>query len=354
MLVAASALPAEAGGPQEPKGPLVIGHRGAAGLAPENTLAGFSRALELGADGIEMDVHLARDGEAVVHHHPRLRPETTRAANGRWLQAPGAPIRTLRLGELKVFDVGRLKPGTAYARRFPAQVPADGASIPTLGEVLDLARRAGDQRVQFWIEIKTSPLAPALTAAPSAVADAVIRAVRQAGVARRTVLLSFDWRALVYAGKAAPEIATDYLSARFDNFDTVRAGQPGPSPWLAGFDVDDFGGSVRRAIHAAGGQYWGPHHGAVTRQALDEAHALGLQVVPWTVNEADDMRRLLALGVDGVTTDRPDVLLEILGRRRASPISAAPTRTGPWRRRRAAPRRRPTRRRAGKSTFVPA
>lgn len=318
VAVLAAAVPAVAGGPQEPRepnGPLVIGHRGAAGLAPENTLAAFSRALELGADGIEMDVHLTDDGATVVHHDPRLRPETTRRADGRWLEAPGAPLRTLRLQELKVFDVGRLRPGTAYARRFPAQVPADGASIPTLGEVLELVIRAGDTRTWLWIEIKTSPLEPDLTAAPSAISDAVIRAVRRAGVASRTVLLSFDWRALVHAQNVAPEIATDYLSARFDKFDTVQAGQPGSSPWLAGFDVDDFGGSVPRTIHAAGGRTWGPHHGAVTRQTVNEAHALGLQVVPWTVNEADDMRRLLALGVDGITTDRPDRLLEILGRR---------------------------------------
>ena len=79
--------------------------------------------------------------------------------------------------------------------------------------------------------------------------------------------------------------------------------------------MDDFGGSAPRAIDAAGGRYWGPHHGAVTRQTFDAAHALGLRVVPWTVNEAADMRRLMALGVDGITTDRPDRLLEILGRR---------------------------------------
>jgi glycerophosphoryl diester phosphodiesterase len=308
----AAAAPALAGGSQEPH---VVGHRGAAGLAPENTLAGFARALELGADGIEMDVHLTHDGVAVVHHDPRLRPETTRGADGRWLHAPGAPLRTLRLEQLKVFDVGRLKPDTAYARRFPEQVPADGARIPTLREVLDLVRRAGTPRTRLWIEIKTSPLTPALTAAPGAIADAVIVLARQAGVAHRTVLLSFDWRALVHAQKVAPEIATDYLTAQFEKFDTLRAGQPGASPWLAGFDVDDFGGSAPRAIHAAGGRYWGPHHGAVTRQTLDEAHALGLRVVPWTVNEAADMRRLMALGVDGITTDRPDRLLEILGRR---------------------------------------
>ena len=255
MLAAAPAAPAVAAGPQ---GPLVIGHRGAAGLAPENTLAGFSRALELGADGIEMDVHLTADGAVVVHHDARLRPEAKRGADGRWLEAPGAPLRSLRLQELKVFDVGRLRPGAAYARRFPAQVPVEGASIPTLGEVLDLVKRAGNRRTWLWIEIKTSPLEPALTAAPNAIADAVIGAVRQAGVASRTVLLSFDWRALVHAQKAAPEIATDYLSARFDKFDTVQAGQPGPSPWLAGLDVDDFGGSIPRAIHAAGGRTWGP------------------------------------------------------------------------------------------------
>jgi glycerophosphoryl diester phosphodiesterase len=294
--------------------PLVIGHRGAAGLAPENTLAAFSKALELGVDAIEMDVLLTADGRLAVHHDPRLKPETTRGPDGGWLAEKGGAIITLGLEELKTYDVGRLKPNTRYGRRYPDQQPADGAVIPTLEEVLALVAKEGDGRVQLYIEIKGSPLKPELTAAPEVVTDAVVRMVRDAGVAGRTVLLSFDWRALVHARKIAPGIRTSFLSAKFARFDTVRAGQPGPSPWLGGFDVDDFDGSLPRTVHAAGGHVWSPHYRQVTAAGIAEAHGLGLGVVVWTVDDAADMRRLMDMGVDGITTNRPDILMKVLGR----------------------------------------
>ena len=292
--------------------PLVIGHRGAAGLAPENTIAAFGRALSLGVDAIEMDVLLTADDVPVVHHDPRLKPETTRTGDGRWLFDRGPAIRTLPLSEVKKYDVGRLKPGTRYARRYPDQQPADGETIPTLGEVFALAGRMGKRTVQFWIEIKTSPESPDLTAPPEAVADAVVRLADEAVVTGRVVLLSFDWRALVHARQVAPDVPTSFLSAEFGGFNTVHRGRPGASPWLAGFDIDDFAGSLPRTVHAAGGHVWSPHFRHVSPGEMAEAHRLGLGVVLWTVNEASDMRRFIDMGVDGITTDRPDILLEIL------------------------------------------
>ena len=294
--------------------PQVIGHRGAAGLLPENTLAAFARALELGVDAIEMDVLLTADGRLAVHHDPRLKPETTRGPDGQWLAEKGPAIVTLGLAELKTYDVGRLEAGTRYAGRYPDQQPADGEAIPTLDEVLALVAKEGKDRVELFIEIKGSPLEPELTAAPEAVTDKVVGMVRDAGVAGRTVLLAFDWRALVHARKTAPDIRTSFLSAKFSRFDTVRAGEPGPSPWLGGFDVDDFDGSLPRAVHAAGGHVWSPHYRQVSAAGVAEAHGLGLGVVVWTVNDPADMRRLIDMGVDGITTNRPDILLKVLGR----------------------------------------
>jgi glycerophosphoryl diester phosphodiesterase len=111
----------------------VIGHRGAAGLAPENTLAAFKKALELGVDAVEMDALLTVDGEVVVHHDFWLKPEMTRTPQGMWLQGKSGPvIKNLTLAELKTYDVGRLQPHTLYASRYPDQQPADGERIPTL------------------------------------------------------------------------------------------------------------------------------------------------------------------------------------------------------------------------------
>jgi glycerophosphoryl diester phosphodiesterase len=304
---------AQASAPWQSEKCYVIGHRGGAGLAPENTLAAFAGAFSLDADAVEMDVHLTADGEVVVYHDSKLKPEITRTADGQWLKEPGPAIRNLSLKELRSYDVGRVKPGTGYAWRYPNQKPADGQRIPTLGEIFALAKKKGNTTVQFWIEIKTSPLEPELTSSPETVADAVIAVIRKAGLADRAVLLSFDWRSLVHTRKVAPEVTTAYLSRQSGSKDTIQVGRPDTSPWTAGLDVDDFGSSVPRTIHTAHGHYWLPHYKDIDQKQLKEAHDLGLKVIVWTVNQRATMRYLIDLGVDGIITDRPDVLKEVLG-----------------------------------------
>ena len=111
----------------------IIGHRGAAGLAPENTLSAFKRACEIGVDAIELDALLTADGKIVVHHDYTLKPESTRTPDGKWLNRPGPLIKELTLANLKTYDVGRLKPNTGYSHRYPEQQPVDGERIPTPG-----------------------------------------------------------------------------------------------------------------------------------------------------------------------------------------------------------------------------
>jgi len=106
------------------------GHRGARGLFPENTLAGFSSALAIGIDSFELDVAVTADGVPVVSHDPALNPDLVRGPDGDWLAAPGPLIRSLRLAELAAYDVGRIRPGSAYASQFPDQTAYDGARIP--------------------------------------------------------------------------------------------------------------------------------------------------------------------------------------------------------------------------------
>jgi glycerophosphoryl diester phosphodiesterase len=299
--------------PQRPKQKYsLIAHRGGAGLWPENTLAAFAAALALGVDALEMDAHVTADGEIVIYHDSQLKPEITRTPDGRWLKKKGPAIRHLTLTQLKSYDVGRLKPRTLYARRRPHQTPVDGARIPTLWEIIALAKEAGNNTVEFWIETKISPLRPNLTPPPEAVADAVIAVVRQAGITNKTVLQSLDWRSLLHSQAVAPDIPTAYLTRRFGKNDTIQIGEPGVSPWTAGFDVDQFDGSIPRAIHAAGGTYWSPHFREVNQKQLEQAHSLGLKVVVWTPNRKPEMKRLIAMGVDGIMTDRPDLLREVL------------------------------------------
>jgi len=291
----------------------VIGHRGVAGLAPENTLTAFSRACEIGLDAFELDVLLTADGKIVVHHDFSLKPEITRTAEGEWLKEDTRPvIKNLKLVELKTYDVGRLKPYSRYARRYPDQTPVDGARIPTLEEVIWLHKNNCGPQTQIWIEIKTSPEKPDMTPAPEVVADVVVQVLREETIPNQVFILSFDWRVLVHVQEIAPDIPTVYLSLVGRTLDNIKPGQPGPSPWTAGIDVDDFKGSIPHAVKAAGGHYWAPYYKHAHSKHVQKAHQLGIQVFVWTPDSRSDMQHLIKIGVDGIITNRPDILKRVL------------------------------------------
>ena len=291
----------------------VIGHRGAAGLAPENTLAAFARACEIGVDAVEFDIMLTSDRKAVVYHDFSLKPELTRTPDGKWLASASPPaIQDLILVDLKTYDVGRLKPGSRYSRRYPEQTPVDGERIPTLREVIRLHKKQCDTKTQLWIEIKTSPEKPDLTPAPDVVAEAVIKILREEKISNLARILSFDWRNLVHIQKVAPEIPTVYLSLEGVRLNNIKPGQPGASPWMAGLDIDDFSGSIPHAVQVAGGRYWAPYYKHVTNGDIQTAHQLGIQVFVWTPDSRSEMERLIDMGVDGIITNRPDILKEVL------------------------------------------
>jgi glycerophosphoryl diester phosphodiesterase len=291
----------------------VIGHRGAAGLAPENTLSAFTRAWGIGVDAVELDVLITADQKIVVYHDFRLKPEITRTPNGNWLEHwTRLAIKELSLAELKTYDVGRLKPFTRYSRRYPKQQPADGERIPTLQEVILSLKSSSDEKTELWIEIKTSPEKPDMTPPPESVINAVVHLLKEEKVVNRARILSFDWRSLVHVQKIASDIPTVYLSHIGSRLNNIKPGEPGPSPWTAGIDVDDFNSSIPRAIKAAGGQYWAPHYRYVTPERVQEAHHLGIQVFVWTPDSQDDMQNLIRMGVDGIITNRPDLLQFVL------------------------------------------
>jgi glycerophosphoryl diester phosphodiesterase len=283
------------------------GHRGARGLAPENTLGAFARALAIGVTTLELDCGVTRDGVVVVSHNRALDPAITRGPDGEWL-AESPLIRTLDFATLGRFDVGRIRPGTDYARRFPAQQGMEGARIPRLAEVFELARRAGNRSVRFNIETKIDPTRPGDTVGPEAFARGVIAVAREYGVANRTTIQSFDWRTLKIVQAEAPEIATVYLTIQQSVEDNVRADADG-SPWTAGMRYRDHG-SVPGMVKSAGGAAWSPYHGDLTPALLTEAHQLGLKVIPWTINDRATMDALIDLGVDGIISDYPDRLRE--------------------------------------------
>jgi len=284
--------------------------RGTRGLAPENTLAGFRQALAVGVTTLELDVGVTADGQVVIAHDPRLNPDLTRDAQGAWLATPGPALNTLALAELQRFDVGRIRPGTRYAQTFADQRGVDGERVPTLAALFELVRAAGADHVRFNIETKLSPLAPGLAPEPEAFARAVLEVVRRHGMAGRVTVQSFDWRSLRAMQKLAPGVPIAALTARLQAIDNL-----GDARWTAGLRLEDHGGSVPRLVKALGAPVWSPFHGELTEAQLAEAHALGLRVVPWTVNEPAQIERLVGWGVDGLISDHPDRVREALARR---------------------------------------
>jgi glycerophosphoryl diester phosphodiesterase len=279
----------------------VIGHRGARGLFPENTLEGFRAAWDLGVRSFELDVGMTADGQVVVSHDAGLNPDITRDRHGRWLSGAGPLIHARRAEELAEYDVGRIRPGSPASARFPGQRPHDGARIPSLAAVLTALPSA-----RFIIEVKTDPRHPEWTADPDRLAETVLREVRRADAEARVVLESFDWRVQRFARRAQPDIRLAFLTS---------ADAP-PDPWWAGIKPTDHGGSVPSSVAAAApqGGIWAPAHTGLTAELVTEAHNLGLRVLPWTVNRPDDMDRLIGWGVDGIISDYPDLLGAVVAR----------------------------------------
>lgn len=300
------------------------GHRGARGLCPENTLVAFAKALSLGVTTLELDAAVTKDGVVVVSHDPHVNPDLARGPDGKWIPAPGPAIFGLSAAEVFRYDVGRLRPGSTYGAGFPDQVPADGTRIPALRDVFALAKKAGNAAVRFNVETKIRPDRPDDTAGPEAFAEAIVRVAREAGALSRTTIQSFDWRTLQHVQKTWPDVVTVYLTE--PSSVAPAPGSKGVSPWLAGFDPAAHGGSIPRTVSAAGGKVWSPHHGQVSRESLAEAHGLGLLVIPWTVNRPEPMAELIAMGVDGLITDRPDLARGVMAEKglalpRPTPVS---------------------------------
>ena len=279
-------------------------HRGGRGLTPESTIAGFKNAISLGVTTLETDLAVTKDDVLVLSHDPRLNPDLVRGPDGTWLAGIGPTVRSLTLAELKTYDIGRLNPATKYGQQFPTQKPSDGERFPTLAELYAMAGPG----VRFNIETKIDPTKPDETVDPAHFTRLVVEAIRAAKKEKRTTIQSFDWRTLVEAKRLAPEIETVCLTIESRDMNTTG---PRPSPWMAGLDANP-GGSLQQLGKRAGCSAWSPFWRNVTAANVVEAHALGLKVIPWTVNDPAEMKRLIDIKVDGLITDYPDRAMAVL------------------------------------------
>ena len=239
----------------------IVGHRGLAGLAPENTLVSFREAIRAGADWLEFDVRFASDGVPIVIHDASLK----RTTSGR------GPVRARSLAEIRKLDAG-----SWFDPRFA------GERIPTLDDVLKLA-----SRIRLNIEIKAHA-APARRAA-----QAVWSRVKRSGLQQRTLISSFDPNVLKALRDLDPKVSLGF-------------------PWQIGLRDP-----VRRAL-ALKSRMMLFEVGGLSERKVRRCRDVGLEVWVYTVNEPEEMRRVLDLSIDGLITDRPDLLAGLLRREAVS------------------------------------
>ncbi|HWA80119.1 MAG TPA: glycerophosphodiester phosphodiesterase family protein [Acetobacteraceae bacterium] len=273
----------------------IIGHRGARGLFPENTLEGFEAALALGVRRFEIDIAVTADNVPVLYHDFVLNPDLTRGPDGAWLTRPGPPLRRLTLASLSAYDVGRIRPGSAYAARHPVQKPSDGARIPTLAAALAAAPEA-----HFTIELKTDPTRPELAISGPEMAEHVVAVAEAAGALGRIRIESFDWSGPRHLARTRPEIARAWLTE-------PKTAANAPAWW----GVAPAGRSLPQLIADEGGGAWAPAFETIGAADIAAASRLSIDVLPWTINEPVAMSRLAGWGVGGLITDRPDLALAL-------------------------------------------
>ena len=263
---------------------LVHGHRGSRGTRPENTLPAFTEALRAGVDVLEMDMGVTKDGVIVISHEPGINPALCLGPGAAKLEKL-IPFQTLTLREVKNYDCGKIP-----NPRFPGQVAVPGATIPTLDEMFTMVKNStypAAASVEFNIETKIFPYAPELSPAPAAFAKLVAQTVKRHGMEKRVMVQSFDVRTLREMKKIAPEIRTSQLT-----YESL---------------VD-----IVPALKSARVDIWSPNSEWITAESVKEAHAAGIPVAPWTLNDPAAWEKAIAAGVDAIITDYPAELIAFL------------------------------------------
>jgi glycerophosphoryl diester phosphodiesterase len=297
-------------------------HRGGIGLTVESTLASFAKGIETGVSTLELDLQITKDGREVITHDRKVSGQKCLDTASVTPNDPQFPYVGKYVKDLTFDQVRSLDCGSLTLPQFPGQAASPGAKMPTLAEVFALADSYRASQVRFNIETKVEAGAPQETAPREQFVDVALREIKAANMQHRVSIESFDWGALRLVQQRDPQIRTVALT----NKDFLQAGQPGSSPWLGGIDADDFGGDLVAAASHLGFDAISPVHGTpqngtvtdpgyvpyVTADMVQRAHAAGVQVIPWTVDDKPTMRSLIAAGVDGMITDYPDRLRDVM------------------------------------------
>lgn len=299
-------------------------HRGGRDARPENTLPAFAYALTVGVTTIEMDMVITADGVPVVHHSNKLPTYLAQNPWGKFLTIDEQPdIRYWDLQDLKQFDLGTMSPDAPngyWEVHGKTQKSIPGTTIATLEEVFQLIQDWGNDSVFVSIETKSTPYAvnPA-NPSPTEWIKTFYDLVVDYNMQDRVMMQSFDWRTLQEMKKVDPRIATVALTANQpswnlegDEGDYQRRDENGVAPWMAGLNLNEFDADPVKVAAAIDADIYSPHYKEVTSQLVAQAHSLGMRVIPFTVNDPAQMRTMIAMGVDGLITDRPATLRQVM------------------------------------------
>ncbi len=290
----------------------VQGHRGARGVMPENTLEGFEYALSLGVQSLELDVLMTQDNILVATHNNYLHPDTTRNSAGAWIQSDQLSVHNLTWQQLKDFNVGACRPTSEYQQRFNNQRSLQKAAIPALADLFQLLQRPENKSAWLNIEIKSDPINLGHTASVSLYVMRLIEVIEQFCMQQRVVVQSFDWNLCLEMQRVAPHIATSYLTSVGPEDAYGNNNIYPDSVWMGPLANAHLQSSLPEVIANAGGKMWAPYFDNLTSEEMTIARQLGLITYAWTVNELDDVDAMIAIGVDGIITDYPLIVLEHL------------------------------------------
>jgi len=291
-------------------------HRGGRDLYPENTMAAFRNAIELGVTTLELDLAMTKDGVIVISHDPYLSYKLVKNNRDSFISKyRDIYIKDLTFSKVREYSVGSINPASSYYAAHTSQTAVPGEKIPSLEELFAYTDEIGEDDIRFNIEIKTYPENPEYTQSRSNFVNAVLSVVQKYDKASRITIQSFDWSSLALVKEQNRGISIVCLAAKKLKLNgktfNLRLGDRGPSPWLDGLDADDFA-STSELVQEFGADVISPYYRDISLSDIQKAHELGLKIIPWTINDPGKMLQFIEMGVDGIITDRPDLLIALL------------------------------------------
>jgi glycerophosphoryl diester phosphodiesterase len=282
----------------------IYGHRGARGDLPENTLESFKYLFDNAINAYETDILISKDLVPVITHDFRLDPSLTKDKEGNWIKDENIKIFDLTYDEISKFDVGSLNKLTRYGRRFVNQRSLENQKIPKLSELLELSSKNVLQNLLINLEIKSTPDEKNLTPDPKDLVQIVLNEINNSNLKDKIIISSFDWRILREVKKQSPEIPRAYLTFQQEKGMKIKKTIYSKSPWIDHIPLTIVY-DLPKIIKELGGSAWHPYYKDINKKAVKDAHDNNLPVNVWTVNDEDDMLKMIEYGVDGIMTDYP-------------------------------------------------